>query len=176
MDLLIHGGEAAVDKRNYGAVMDCTLIPTEKRGLKFFLNPENGKWIFTNNPSKYETRILGNFKMRPLKGTQLILFNIGRECNLRCKYCFLGSKRDEKKVMSLDVAKKALRRVSEMKDGAKKVVFHGSEPLIGFDLIKEVVNYGNDLDKEIGYSIQTNGTLLTPTIIKFLVKNGVYIG
>lgn len=151
-------------------------VSTKKRGVEFLLNPENGKWIFTNNPKKYRSRISGDIHFRPLKGTHLVLFNVGRECNLRCKYCFVGKKRDEKATMSLKTAKKALKRVSEMKEGVKKIVFHGSEPLLNFHLIKDIVAHGKATDKEIKYSIQTNGTLLTPDIIDFLVKNEVYIG
>ena len=151
-------------------------IKTKQKDIKFILNPENGKWIYTNNPSKYHERIQGNLQLCPLKGTQLVLFNVGRQCNLRCKYCFIGNKRKENKKMSLNTAKCAVRRVSEMSDGVKQIVFHGSEPLLNLNIIKETISYGRNLDRDIKYSIQTNGTLLTSEIIDFFVKNEVYIG
>ncbi|GBE19404.1 MAG TPA: radical SAM protein [Candidatus Pacearchaeota archaeon] len=152
------------------------LIPTKKNGLDFLLNPDNGKWIISNNIEKNKSKLNGDFQFKGLKGTQLILFNLGRGCNLNCKYCFLGDKRNEKTSMSFETAKKALHRVSDIKDGVKRVVFHGSEPLLNYQLIKDVVNYGNKIDKEIKFSIQTNGTLLNSVIIDFLVDNNVYIG
>ncbi|WP_461641112.1 radical SAM protein [Labilibaculum euxinus] len=151
-------------------------IPTKEKGLTFLLNPENGKWIYTNNPTQYYNRIQGDVQLKSLKGTELVLLNVGRECNLRCKYCFVGDKREENENMSLEIAKKTLDSVSQMKNGDKKIVFHGSEPLMNFELIKNVVEYGNELDKEIKYSVQTNGTLLKPEIIDFFVKNKVYVG
>ena len=157
-------------------VMPLSYSSIKNSDLKFVINPENGKWIYTNNPTRYEDRVSGSFKMQPLKGTRLIVLNIGRDCNLRCKYCLVGAKRNDKGVMPLAIAKETLRRVSEMKDGTKRVVFHGSEPLINFELIKDIIEYGKETDKDIEYSIQTNGTLLSYSIVKFLVKNGVYIG
>lgn len=151
-------------------------ITTKNKGLELVLNPENGKWIVTNKYNKYKEMLLGNINFQPLKGTNLILFNVGRKCNLRCIYCFLKNKRDENKEMSFDTAKIALKRVSEMKEGVKRIVFHGSEPLLEFDLIKRIIILGKMLDRNITYSIQTNGTLLSNDIIKFFVENNVYIG
>ncbi len=152
------------------------LIPTKRKGLYFLLNPDNGKWIITNNIEKNKSKLTGDFQFNKLKGTQLILFNLGRSCNLNCIYCFIGDKRYEKTTLSFEVAKKALHRVSAIKDGVKRVVFHGSEPLMNYQLIKDIVNYGNKIDKEIKFSIQTNGTLLNSEVIDFLVEKKVYIG
>ncbi len=156
--------------------MDLTILPTQKDELKFVLNPSNGKWIYTNNLKKFQDKLLGNINLRPLTGTQMVLLNVGRNCNLSCKYCFLGSKKDDKREMPLDIAFKSLQRVSEMRESPKNVVFHGSEPLMNFKLIKAIVKYGKEIDKDICYSMQTNGTLLNSETISFIKDNNIYTG
>ncbi|GAI96059.1 unnamed protein product, partial [marine sediment metagenome] len=53
-------------------------IPTKETGLSFILNPDNGQWIYTNKPNAYKNRVIGDLQLRPLNGTELVLFNIGR--------------------------------------------------------------------------------------------------
>lgn len=155
--------------------MKAISIPTDKEGLDFLINPDNGKWIITNNPERDKGKIKGKFQWKPLKGTRSVLLNVGGGCNLACKYCFVNNKKEENK-MPLKVGKKAIQRVAEMKEENKRVVFHGSEPLMNYPLIKEIVKYGKSLDKDINYSLQTNGTLLDKERIGFLSDNNVYIG
>lgn len=51
--------------------------------------------------------------------------------------------------------------------------FYGGEPLLNFDLIKNIVNYANNifLGKELIYSITTNLTVITNEMLRFFEDN-----
>jgi hypothetical protein len=57
------------------------------------------------------------------------------------------------------------------------ITFFGGETLMNFPLLKEVVAYGNqraaEQGRHIDFSLTTNATLLTPTIIEFLSENNI---
>ncbi len=109
-----------------------------------------------------------------------LCLHIAHDCNLKCEYCFAeegeyhGGKRS---LMSAEVGKKALDLLME-KSGSRKnleVDLFGGEPLINFDVVKEIVDYGRELEKgsnkRFRFTLTTNGTLLTDDNIDYIVKN-----
>jgi len=90
--------------------------------------------------------------------TPQLILTVTRDCNLRCKSCPLDLKPEH---LRLDTAKKALSIYKEKFDPPYHIRFFGGEPLLRFDLIKELVN------KEDQFSFPTNGILLTPDIVSF---------
>ncbi|MDL2308957.1 radical SAM protein [Bacteroidales bacterium OttesenSCG-928-C03] len=119
-----------------------------------------------------------------------IVLKIANTCNLNCSYCYVFNKGDNHYVdlpikMSEDIYTHLLNRIKEhcLSSGRKKfaIVFHGGEPLIlGIPYYEKFLNKVNDIfkdaDIEIGYLMQSNGTLLTEEWAKFLVDNNIYIG
>lgn len=111
-----------------------------------------------------------------LKTICLVLNN---SCNLNCHYCFANKGKYDKpnEQMKFDKAKEALdnliRCVRNNKGKELTVAFFGGEPLLSFELIKQVVEYmkksANDLICK--YMITTNGTLITSGIAGFLEAN-----
>lgn len=99
------------------------------------------------------------------------------KCNLNCTYCYLGEKKNN--YMSIDTAKKAIEigihEAKKQYDKTLIVYFIGGEPLLAFNVIKEVVFYVKQrcLENSIKYifSITTNGILFTEDIISFLGEN-----
>ncbi len=95
-------------------------------------------------------------------------------CNLNCSYCYENKYDRSKEQMDISVAKDAITYYMERDDGHKKVSieFFGGEPLLGFSLIKEVVEwfYSRSWKKDAFFGIQTNGTLLTEEMKEWLVK------
>ena len=77
--------------------------------------------------------------------------------------------------MPLDTAKKAVRQFIAHRPKDIYISFYGGEPLLEFDLIKEVVFFSEALarddGKDVKFSMTTNGTLLTDEIIHFLVEH-----
>ncbi|ADQ39787.1 Radical SAM domain protein [Caldicellulosiruptor acetigenus I77R1B] len=118
---------------------------------------------------------------------QLILI-ITESCNLRCKYCIYNEhypyyRTYSNKNMNFEVAKRAIDLYFELyqkkkENGLKRppmISFYGGEPLIGYKLIKEIVNYCKMFDYDVQFYITTNGTLLNNDIIEFLVDNSFNI-
>lgn len=108
-----------------------------------------------------------------------LCLNIAHDCNLRCKYCFAskGGYGGKRLLMSEEVGKAAIDFVIE-KSGPRKnieVDLFGGEPLMDFEVVKSIVDYGREKGSEHGKNIRftmtTNATLLNDEIIDYLDKN-----
>lgn len=108
-----------------------------------------------------------------------VCLNIIHDCNLRCKYCFAdeGEYKGKRKMMSVEVGKKAIDYVLA-KSGPRKNIeidLFGGEPLMAFNNIKEIVDYGRQQEKiynkNIRFTMTTNATLLDEEKMEYLDKN-----
>lgn len=105
--------------------------------------------------------------------------HIAHDCNMKCNYCFAsqGNFKGERSMMSLDVGKKSLEFLA--KNSGKRrnleVDFFGGEPLMNFQVVKDLVAYGRELeveyDKNFRFTITTNGILLDDEKIDFINEN-----
>lgn len=107
-----------------------------------------------------------------------LCLHVAHDCNLRCKYCFAstGDFHGDRMMMPIEVAKAALDFLME-KSGNRQhleVDFFGGEPLMNFDVVKETVAYGRELEKRynknIRFTITTNGLLLNDETMDFINK------
>lgn len=117
------------------------------------------------------------------------------QCNLACKYCFLGNNHAGKRreflaeSMSAATAEQALgffvRQIKMSNDaGFNKpvLIFYGGEPLINFDVLEHIAEKANDLRKTepciagLEMSVVTNGLLLDERRLLRLRELGVSIG
>lgn len=105
-----------------------------------------------------------------------LCLHVAHDCNLRCKYCFAstGDFHGERMLMDYDVAKRAMDLLIE-KSGRRRhleVDLFGGEPLLNWELCKQIVNYGRALekqfDKEIHFTITTNCVALNDEMIDFI--------
>lgn len=105
-----------------------------------------------------------------------IRFNLTEQCNLRCDYCYLDFKNK-----SLDIleAKNIIDFLLSQDWNNKIISFFWWEPLLEFDILKELVEYSNlkslELSKNIFYKIATNWLLFNKEILDFLKKNNFEI-
>lgn len=104
--------------------------------------------------------------------------NVSQACNFSCVYCYAnkGLYGNEKpKLMDPKTAKKSVDLLLQKSDKVAIITFFGGEPLLNFRVVKEVVEYaktkGKQLNKEVYFTITTNGYLLTPEIADFLLEN-----
>lgn len=117
-------------------------------------------------------------------GFRHLILIITDNCNLRCKYCIFSENYQLHRGYSLEsmdftTAKRAVdyylknfEEVQRRNPGRKPVIgFYGGEPLLNFDLIKEVVGYISNIGYKPFYNITTNGTLLSGEKLDFLVQN-----
>jgi len=107
---------------------------------------------------------------------KLLFLNLVHECNLRCRYCFAGEGqyRGPQERMSRDVVRRSVDLLlsdSDPDDEGVLIRFFGGEPLLDFPLLRWATEYaaarGEDRGKKVGFSIFTNGTLVTPEIASF---------
>ena len=102
--------------------------------------------------------------------------HVAHDCNLRCSYCFAsqGDFGGDKEIMSLEVGKKALDYLVDHSGNRRnlEVDFFGGEPLMNFDVVKQLVEYGNNIakkkNKNFRFTITTNGVLLSDDKIKYI--------
>ena len=118
-----------------------------------------------------------DFKKRKTVVKALCL-HIAHDCNLACKYCFAeeGEYHGRRALMSLEVGKKALDFLIANSGNRTnlEVDFFGGEPLMNFDVVKELVKYGRSKEKEFNknfrFTLTTNGVLLNDDIMEFANK------
>ena len=124
--------------------------------------------LFTPPPELEARAITGEIKA--------LCLHIAHDCDLRCVYCFAttGSFHGGRSLMSTVVSRAALDFLMQ-KSGSRNVLevdFFGGEPLLNFDVVKETVRYGRELEKQwnkhIRFTITTNGTGLTEEVAQFL--------
>ncbi|MDF1495111.1 thioether cross-link-forming SCIFF peptide maturase [Caproiciproducens sp. CPB-2] len=102
--------------------------------------------------------------------------NIAHDCNLRCEYCFAakGDFGRGRMLMPFAVGKRAIDFLIEKSEGRHnlEVDFFGGEPLMNFEVVKQIVNYARSIEKEhnknFRFTITTNGILLTDDKIDFI--------
>ena len=119
-----------------------------------------------------------NFKTRePV--VKAMCLHIAHDCDLRCKYCFAsqGDFKGDRSLMSYEVGQKALDFLIE-KSGSRRnleVDFFGGEPMMNFEVVKQLVTYGRSKEKEykknFRFTLTTNGMLLNDENTKYINEN-----
>ena len=105
-----------------------------------------------------------DFKKRETVVKALCL-HIAHDCNLACKYCFAdeGEYKGDKGMMSFEVGKQALDFLIANSGNRRnlEVDFFGGEPLMNFDVVKQLVRYGREQEKihnkNFRFTLTTNG-------------------
>lgn len=105
-----------------------------------------------------------------------LCLNVAHDCNLKCKYCFAkqGDFGGNAELMSLDVGKKAMDFLVANSGNRTNldIDFFGGEPLMNWEVVKELVKYGREIEKPAGknmrFTITTNGVLLDDEKIDFI--------
>ena len=124
----------------------------------------------------YEDYIF-DFKNRQTVVKALCL-HIAHDCNLACEYCFAGEGEyhGRRALMSFEVGKKALDFLVENSGNRVnlEVDFFGGEPLMNWQVVKELVEYGRSIEEEkhkkFRFTLTTNGVLLNDEIMEFANK------
>jgi uncharacterized protein len=113
----------------------------------------------------------------PLRALSLA---ISQKCNLACTYCYAdgGGFGSPPRNMSEDVALAAVERLFEQIEPGQlaNLSFLGGEPLVNREVLRKAVLHAETLaarnDAKIGFSITTNGTLVTPDDGSFFEEHG----
>ena len=127
--------------------------------------------LFTKDT--YENYIM-DFKKRPTVVKALCL-HIAHDCNLACQYCFAeeGEYHGRRALMSFEVGKKALDFLIANSGNRRNLEedFFGGEPLMHWQVVKDLVAYGREQeklhDKKFRFTLTTNGVLLNDEVMEF---------
>ena len=117
----------------------------------------------------------GTLKAKTSGVVKALCLHIAHTCNLNCSYCFAsqGKYHGERALMSFDVGKRALDFLIENSGSRRnlEVDFFGGEPLMNFDVVKELVKYARSIEKEknknFRFTLTTNGVLVDRDVIDF---------
>ena len=126
---------------------------------------KNGGELFT--PDVFEP-LAGKFKEKSGDVIKALCLHVAHTCNLNCAYCFAsqGKYNGERAVMSFEVGKQALDFLVEHSGRRHnlEVDFFGGEPLMNFQVVKDLVAYARSIEKEAGknfrFTLTTNGMLI----------------
>ena len=181
---------------NFKVLNTNSFFVTNDFGFFLFLNKEEFRLFITNkvkeNTSLYNKLREKLFLLEPMEilssevaselrrikkytfdSTVLHIFVVTTVCNYKCVYCQAqASCFDQSKVMTFDIAKKAIDIALQSPSNYLTFEFQGGEPLVNFKLIKQMVEYTESVKngKHIEYTVVSNLSLLTDEIIKFMIK------
>ena len=132
---------------------------------------ESGK-LFA--PDTFEP-MAGKLKEKTSGVIKALCMHIAHTCNLNCAYCFAsqGKYHGERAVMSFEVGKQALDFLiaNSGKRRNLEVDFFGGEPLMNFDVVKQLVAYARSIEKQhnknFRFTLTTNGMLIDDDVIDF---------
>lgn len=118
-------------------------------------------------------QFVGKIAPAPVKAMCL---HIAHDCNLRCDYCFAakGDFGHGRKLMPLEVGKKAIDFLLNNSGNRRnlEVDFFGGEPLMNFDVVKQIVEYARskeaEYQKNFRFTVTTNGLLLDDDIMDYI--------
>ena len=117
----------------------------------------------------------GTLKQKTSGVVKALCLHVAHTCNLNCSYCFAsqGKYNGERAVMSFEVGKRALDFLVE-NSGTRRnleVDFFGGEPLMNFQVVKDLVAYARSIEKERGknfrFTLTTNGIQIDDDVIEF---------
>lgn len=106
-----------------------------------------------------------------------IVVKLTRDCNLRCTYCYVsGGARKEQ--ITTDLVERFFDQVAENNPRVIDCTFHGGEPLLAGDILKEIVRTleRKSYSARLQFSIQTNGTLITKTWAEYFRSKKFSVG
>ena len=125
-------------------------------------------------PDTFEP-MAGHLKAKTSGVIKALCLHIAHTCNLNCSYCFAsqGKYHGERAVMSFEVGKQALDFLIANSGSRRnlEVDFFGGEPLVNFQVVKDLVAYARSIEKQHGknfrFTLTTNGLLIDDDVIDF---------
>lgn len=112
------------------------------------------------------------------KVIKAMCLHVAHTCNLNCSYCFAaqGKYQGERALMSFETGKQAFDFLIANSGSRKnlEVDFFGGEPLMDWDVVKRLVKYAREIEKEhnknFRFTLTTNGMLIDDDVIDFANK------
>ena len=158
----------------YAHRSDITAADIEECYAQVEMLKESGK-LFA--PDTFEP-MAGHLKAKTSGVVKALCLHIAHTCNLNCEYCFASQCKyhGERSMMTFEVGKRAFDYLIENSGSRRnlEVDFFGGEPLMNFDVVKQLVQYARSIEKEKGknfrFTLTTNGVLVDDDVIDFCNK------
>jgi uncharacterized protein len=107
--------------------------------------------------------------------------HVSHACNISCSYCFAlgGNYGGPSTLMDSETARRSVDWLlsSSSEAGRCQLDFFGGEPLLNFELIREVVEYAREEAEkqgvDISFGMTTNGTLLSGEMLEFVMREDI---
>ncbi len=158
--LLAHGHQPGVDE---GEIAECLddIAALAEMGKLFSKDPFAGAEDYARRRKKPVLKAL--------------CLHVAHSCNLRCDYCFAGQGhyKGQSALMPFEVGKRALDYLVSQSEGRVnlEVDFFGGEPLMNWDVVKQLVAYARSIEEGSGkrfrFTLTTNGLLLNDDVMDF---------
>jgi len=134
---------------------------------------KNGKLFSTDVYEDLAVNYKNNSKV-----IKALCLHVSHTCNLNCSYCFAsqGKYKGERALMSFEVGKQAFDFLIANSGSRRnlEVDFFGGEPLMNWDVVKQLVAYARSIEKQYNknfrFTLTTNGLLIDDEVIDFLNK------
>jgi len=114
--------------------------------------------------------------------TALHMFVVTQRCNQKCVYCHALSEDEDRSGqydMNINTARKCVELALKSPSNYIKFEFQGGEPLLNFDVVKEIVVFSKEANKfankTIEFVICTNLTKINECHIQFIKDNNIFI-
>lgn len=160
----------------------CMDIKTRSGNIYSYLRRTNEivAGLVVDNDYEWNFSPLHTFSAMP--EVEMFIVGITEQCNLRCTYCcysgaYENNRSHGKRILTSDDISDIYDFIRKMSNKKHiRVSFYGGEPLLHYQLVQYAITKGQELcDNCIGFSISTNGTLLTKDKIDWLISNNVEI-
>lgn len=133
--------------------------------------------VFSQNVEKY-------YKKGEKQVITPIIKTQGMDCNIKCEYCYYDcpERQNENLVVNTsDIQRLLLFLAKKTVKKRVTIIWHGGEPLlVGIPYFKEVCKYEREITNSTGVQfrnrIQTNGTLIDESWIKFFLEERFRVG
>lgn len=106
-----------------------------------------------------------------------VVLHLTQQCNLRCTYCYAA--KHAYGAMDPRIARKGIDLALKLGKKSACISYFGGEPLLRFDLIRELQDYAEREGAKAGlnmhFRLSTNGTLLTEEILRYLRDHRIVI-
>ena len=140
------------------------IIPGNMQGKRF-------EWKF--NPLK---------SFNALPNVRMFIVGVTDKCNLRCRYCcysgdYPGKRSHGNRILSFEDIDDIVKFIESIAGtNPIRIAFYGGEPLLNLNTIQYCVEVcRHKWGQSASFSVSTNGTLLKPEVIEWLIVNNVEI-
>ena len=169
LPLLEEGRSDEQIRRELGGRFDGTDIDSAIKECRIL---QENRQLFTDDI--YENAV-DVFMQNRAPVVKALCLHVAHDCNLSCRYCFAGEGEyhGSRGLMSFETGRKALDYLIAHSGSRHnlEVDFFGGEPLLNWEVVKELVAYGRqreaETDKRFRFTLTTNGVLLNDEIMDF---------